>query len=257
MQRLTGPAFATASLAVTLVLGTGCAPSNGSGMVQVSPIEGANTGTFYIDPYEAHINLGYAVSKAGEFPATGLDAAAAKAACAKSGKRLCKPEEFFVACLGPKIRAFSFQDTVDGIDQVCDVPLPAPSPTPTPTAALAEAGNLTPQEEGTTRTQALATGSLAGCKTDGLDVYDLIGGVSEWVDNTSAGTAQTAVAFGVSYATSPSSLTAAVTYCAGYTVDEDGNPLAITTLSPSVGFRCCADSPETDLFAPNFPYVGN
>ena len=200
------------------------------------------TSAFYIDPYEDQINFGYAVSRKGEIPVTKINYTNAEQACKKASKRLCKPLEFYSACVGPNNRLFSFQDTSSNIEKICDVP-------------------STTDTKVSSRTEPSATGSHPGCKTEGLEVYDMIGGVSEWVDNSTpvpgSSATQQQLAFGTSFYDDPTVLPALTSYCDSYILQPGtSTPISADTQEASVGFRCCADQNVSDPFAPTFPYVG-
>ena len=228
--------------------------------------------TYYIDPYEATVYQGYALSISGRTPQSEINYADAKAACKKSGKRLCSVEELEAACLGPSLVAFSFQTTKTGLEDKCDVNEAVEEEDEEEEVLVrsskARVGlrypnliRLLADDDTTTESQTEAdpTGSHADCKTTGLDVYDLIGGVSEWATTETEIDGKTKLPYLTSWATTGAALGASevVSYCNVYAIDGSGGAFDETTVDPSIGFRCCSDTDVADPLAPRFPYVGD
>jgi hypothetical protein len=96
------------------------------------------------------------------------DYAAATAACAAAGKRLCRPDEWLEACGGTEDLTYCYGDeyepaTCNGIDAHCA--------DPTPGCGLIEGGfHVDP------------TGSFPGCAND-YGAYDMNGNVWEWIED--------------------------------------------------------------------------
>ena len=168
----------------------------------------AGTADFYIDAYEASLQGGRAVSVAGVAPAVLVDYAGAKQACLAGGKRLCTYAEWKVACRGPKDLLFSFQADAQNLASVCDV---------------ARTTNNTP---GSLPSK---TGAHAACKTDGYDVFDMIGNLTEWADS------DTPVAAGVAFYQPAEASTCDAT------LNRPGTttPMPPTEKATDIGFRCC------------------
>ncbi|MFQ5479028.1 MAG: redoxin family protein [Candidatus Binatia bacterium] len=184
---------------------------DGTKMIEVK----TSSGSTYVDPYECALTKdGRAVSMRGVEPAR-VDYFSAKAACEKSGKRLCREEEWVSACTGaPAIdnnnNGLFADDTVEG--------------------------NMYPYgpyyEEGTCQDNAdksadapIATGSRSGCRTP-AGVFDLAGNIGEWADSGRD----------------------RKTLLGGYTTSKSGAACnrRTSTVGPgsrniTTGFRCCAD----------------
>lgn len=185
--------------------------STGNGMITV-PVSSTNSTAFLIDPYEAQVVGVAASSVAGVAPQVNIDFATAKAACEAAGKRLCTYPEWRSACVGPNNHEFGFQDTHNSpqlLTSVCDV---------------ARTENNTPGSLPS------ATGAHLSCKTEGVEVYDMIGNLSEWTIASDG----TATAAGVSFYQPIEE-----SNCLNILVDPGSATIAPTTKSTDVGFRCC------------------
>jgi len=211
-----------------------CSKTTGD-MVSV-PLSATNSAEFYIDPYEARIVSGKAESTSGVAPEVNVDYATAKAACEAAGKRLCTTSEWFAACVGANNRAYAFQDSESSpvsIDSVCDV---------------ARTENNTPGSLPS------LTGAHPSCKTEGLNLYDMIGNLAEWTTDASG----TPVAAGEPFYLA-SGATLADAKCVTTTTDIGSPTIDPATKSTDVGFRCCKDPEATATSggsgtAPTFPF---
>ncbi len=176
-----------------------------------------------IDALEASLDGNRAVSKAGAVPARSVSWYDADTACKAAGKRLCTEKEWLSACTGAtpidSDRNGVFSDDDQGgraYGYVGD----------RLSGACADSRN--PDAVGE-----LVTGNHPKCGTP-EGVYDLVGGVKEWVGLT-PGTAATK---GGSYSSGDSAR-------CGYYRDD----IAPETKDPATGFRCCsgpADPPPTE-----------
>ncbi len=186
----------------------GDAAAVGESMVLIAANGAAGTLDFYIDSYEASLLGSAAVSVAGVDPAVNIDYMGAKAACAAAGKRLCTLQEWKVACRGPKDLLFSFQADAANLIARCDV---------------ARTTNNTP---GSLPSK---TGAHPQCKTDGYEVFDMIGNLTEWADST------TPVAAGAAFYQPEVGSTCEAT------LNEPGTvtPMPPTEKATDIGFRCC------------------
>lgn len=177
-------------------------------------VEVAHMGhTYYIYAYEASrpdalsdsagISGARSCSRSGVQPWTYVSHAAASAACAASGKRLCTGEEWQWACEGAMTRTYPYGSSYD--PNACN-------------GADHEAG-------------VLATGSLSECKAE-QDIFDLSGNVKEWVDEPDNG-GMNHVIRGGSFESPRLGLTCQTTL-------SQAQP---STVLPGLGFRCCSDDP--------------
>ncbi len=168
-----------------------------------------------------------AVTSRGVFPHGYISEVQAKDACARSGKRLCKPAEWRQACMGPRHATFGYGNArVSGRCNDHGV---------SPMLSVLRMRTDHPREWTHDRmndprlNQAPHTLARAGehseC-TNGYGVYDMMGNLHEWVDDP-AGTFQ-----------------------GGYYLDThlngDGCTYRTVAHGPayhdySTGFRCCAD----------------
>jgi hypothetical protein len=172
-----------------------------------------------------------AVSQAGVYPQGYISEKQAKQACQASGKRLCKAAEWKAACMGPEKTTYPY-----GND---DEPRRCNDHGKSPIAARLKEGRETGdpiawswswdrmndealnQYEGTLA----RSGDHEGC-TNGYGVYDMVGNLHEWVDDSSG------------------------TFLGGYYQDthQNGDGCGYKTMAHeawyhdySTGFRCCAD----------------
>jgi hypothetical protein len=167
----------------------------------------------------------FARSAAGVIPQGYISARQAETACRASGKRLCQPVEWRVACAGSGGTAFPYGPTrVPGKCHDSGV-----SPMLTFHVATMRRGwGLTelndPRNNQLDGTVA-KTGAFAGCASD-EGVYDMVGNLHEWTADPNG------------------------TFQGGYWLDtsEHGDGCAYRTIAHgfgyrdySTGFRCCAD----------------
>ena len=206
-----------------------CSPT-APDMVYIAPSSRYSTAGFWIDKYEAKINGSSASSASGVDPQVNVNYAAAKAACEAASKRICTFREWKAACRGPKDRFVAFQDTYNSplaVIDVCDVD---------------RTTNNTP---GSLPSK---TGSHAQCKTEGIELYDMIGNLSEWTfDNDRSVPVSAGVAF--YQAASNSSCDTKLSNTPGSLADVDP-----ANESTDIGFRCCADQPPGAGSPPSFPF---
>lgn len=193
------------------------------------PIADNNSTEFTIDPYEAKIENGRANSESGLAPEVSVDFATAKAACESAGKRLCTSTEWVAACKGAGNKAFAFQESADepaSIKEKCDV---------------ARTENNTPGSLPS------LTGAHPECKTEGLNLFDMVGNLAEWT----IGPNGTAIASGA-----PFYFDIEISGCAAQTTDPGEPTIDPGTKSTDVGFRCCRDknSTATGTSVPTFPF---
>jgi formylglycine-generating enzyme required for sulfatase activity len=207
-------------------------------MALVAANETRGTAAFYIDQYEASLKqtkklnssgvketVTAAQSRTGSLPANAVNYAEAKAFCEAADKRLCTVDEWISACMGPDNMASGLQTvptSPSSIDGSCYL-------------------NRTGTEvDGITTAPPIKTGGSPKCKTSGLQVYDLIGNVSEWAldEDTNKGLAMGPNAVSKVY-------NGKCSYY--YKTDTDDDKIDDTPLDNSanletVGFRCCLDS---------------
>jgi MYXO-CTERM domain-containing protein len=150
-------------------------------------------------------------------PWHGVTFPAASAACAAAGKRLCTADEYLAACAGAAGHVYPYGDAFD------------------PNACNAEPFDGIPG--GTDDDVLLATGAaaLSSCTSDDL-VHDLSGNVKEWTDDITGQTddgVAIAVLRGGAYDTP----------AAGTTCAFRSSRAPVTTVLPTVGFRCCSSTP--------------
>jgi hypothetical protein len=172
-----------------------------------------------------------AVSLPGVFPQGYITGVRARAACERSGKRLCRPYEWRVACRGPSWTTFPYGDA--RVRGLCNDDGRSPMHFLHPEVEMPGhgwmwgfAGNMIDprlnQLEGTLS----RTGERAAC-TNAYGVFDMVGNLHEWVDDPDG------------------------TFQGGYYLDTRINGDGCnyrTTFHPmgyrdySTGFRCCADA---------------
>jgi formylglycine-generating enzyme required for sulfatase activity len=171
-----------------------------------------------------------AVSLRSVFPQGYISGVRARAACERSGKRLCRPYEWRVACRGPSWTTFPYGDA--RVRGRCNDDGRSPMHVFHPEVELPGhgwmwgfAGNMIDprlnQLEGTLS----RTGERSAC-TNAYGVFDMVGNLHEWVEDPDG------------------------TFQGGYYLDTRINGDGCnyrTTFHPmgyrdySIGFRCCAD----------------
>ena len=167
-----------------------------------------------------------AVSVQGSIPQAYISEVQAKAACTRSGKRLCKAPEWKRACMGPSHTTYPYGSHVEA--GKCNDHGRAPVPVIFGIEAnhphTYSAHMNDPQLNRLSGTVA-TTGSHAGCTND-YGVYDMVGNVHEWVDDPEG------------------------TFLGGYYLDTHQLGDGCNYKTPghdiyyhdySTGFRCCAD----------------
>ena len=172
-----------------------------------------------------------AVSSRGVFPQGYVSGVQAKAACQRSGKRLCKPAEWKNACKGPEKTTFPYGNTRvtgrcnDNGRSPMQVFNPRLDGKPEHRWMWGSAGNMIDPRLNQLEGTLTRTGERADC-TNEFGVFDMVGNLHEWVDDPDG------------------------TFQGGYYLDThlngDGCNYRTTahTVSHydySTGFRCCAD----------------
>jgi len=166
-----------------------------------------------------------AVSVPGVKPQGHISEKQAQAACSASGKRLCKPQEWRTACMGPEKSTWGYGETKQ--DGRCNDHGRSPIGVIFPLAAKSWGWDQLNDEKLNQVEGTLAeTGSHSGC-TNGYGVYDMVGNLHEWVDDP-AGTFQGG-------------------YYQDTHINGDGCGYKTTAHNAvyhdySTGFRCCADA---------------
>ncbi len=175
-----------------------------------------------------------AVSQAGVFPQGYISGVQSKAACEASGKRLCKPDEWKNACMGPKKTLFPYGNTRevgrcnDNGRSAMHWFNPELDDKPEHRWMWGFAGNMTDPRLNQLEGTLTLTGAREGC-TNEYGVHDMVGNLHEWVDDPEG------------------------TFQGGYYLDTHLNGDGCyyrTTAHPmshldySTGFRCCADVDE-------------
>ncbi len=168
-----------------------------------------------------------AVSVPGVKPQAHISEKQATEACRASGKRLCKPQEWRTACMGPEKTTWGYG--ADKEDRRCNDHGKSPIGVVFPRVAHGTWGSwdqMNDQKLNQVEGTLAETGSHAGC-TNGYGVYDMVGNLHEWVDDPKG------------------------TFQGGYYQDThlngDGCGYKTTAHNAayhdySTGFRCCADA---------------
>ena len=173
-----------------------------------------------------------AVSVPGVYPQGYISGTKARDACERSGKRLCKPEEWRYACMGPRETVFPYGNVHEV--GVCNDNgrssmrffNPQLDNKPEHRWMWGSGGNMVDPRLNQLEGTLTRTGERSGC-TNEYGVFDMVGNLHEWVDDP-AGTFQ-----------------------GGYYLDTHMNGDGCnyrTTAHPmwhldySTGFRCCADA---------------
>jgi hypothetical protein len=201
-------------------------PAVGARIDSMTVVTG-DDGPFLIDTYEASrpdatagsegVSTARSCSNPAVLPWRAPTFAAAAAACAAAGKQLCDGDQWLAACAGAELTAYPYGDEAD--------------------AAACNAEPFDGTSGGADDDLLLPTGDvrLAACvSADG--VHDLSGNLKEWTDDlpgeTSDGT-DIAVVRGGAYDTP----------LIGATCAFRASRAAVTTVLPTIGFRCCAPAP--------------
>jgi len=172
-----------------------------------------------------------AVSSAGVFPQGYISGHQAAAACQQSGKRLCKPDEWKNACMGPKKTIFPYgnqrqvgrcNDNGRSSMHFFNAKL---DDKPENSWMWGFGGNMIDPRLNQLEGTLTRSGERTGC-TNEYGVFDMVGNLHEWVDDPEG------------------------TFQGGYYLDTHLNGDGCyyrTTAHPmshldySTGFRCCAD----------------
>jgi hypothetical protein len=172
-----------------------------------------------------------AVSVAGVYPQGYVSGVQARAACERSGKRLCKPDEWKNACMGPSGTIFPYGNERqvgrcnDNGRSSMRFFNPDLDDSPDNRWKWGFAGNMIDPRLNQLEGTLTRTGDLTGC-TNEYGVFDMVGNLHEWVDDPEG------------------------TFQGGYYLDTHLNGDGCyyrTTAHPmshldySTGFRCCAD----------------
>jgi hypothetical protein len=201
---------------------------------EASLVETHADGTESAWPYYQTVPAGVvvrAVSSPGVFPQGYISGIQARAACQRSGKRLCKPAEWKNACMGPKKTSFPYGNV--RVVGRCNDNGRSPmrffnrglDARPEHRWMWGHAGNMNDPRLNQLAGTLTHTGERAGC-TNGFGVFDMVGNLHEWVDDPDG------------------------TFQGGYYLDTHLNGDGCnyrTTAHPfshadySTGFRCCAD----------------
>ena len=175
-----------------------------------------------------------AVSLAGVFPQGYISGEQAGAACEASGKRLCKPDEWKNACMGPQKTIFPYGNKRE-VGRCNDNGRssmrffnPELDDKPEHGWMWGFGGNMIDPRLNQLEGTLTRTGERTGC-TNEYGVFDMVGNLHEWVDDPEG------------------------TFQGGYYLDTHLNGDGCyyrTTAHPmshldySTGFRCCADVDE-------------
>jgi formylglycine-generating enzyme len=187
----------------------------------------------YYATLPAHVVV-RAVSSAGVFPQGYVSGVQAQAACQRSGKRLCKAQEWRTACMGPKKTVFPYGDKRqvgrcnDNGRSAMHFFNPQLDDKPEHLWMWGHAGNMIDPRLNQLTGTLTRTGERSDCTND-YGVFDMVGNLHEWVDDPDG------------------------TFQGGYYLDTHLNGDGCyyrTTAHPmshydySTGFRCCADVDE-------------
>jgi sulfatase modifying factor 1 len=172
-----------------------------------------------------------AVSRAGVYPQGYISGTQAAAACHRSGKRLCKSDEWRNACMGPQKTTFPYGNhretgrCNDNGKSAMRVFNPSLDDKPEHRWMWGHGGNMNDPRLNQLDGTLTRTGERDGCTND-YGVYDMVGNLHEWVDDPNG------------------------TFQGGYYLDTHLNGDGCnyrTTAHPvthydySTGFRCCDD----------------
>lgn len=216
-----------------VMIGRGfCIDQYEAGLLEVLP-DGAERpwSPFHTIPSNVRVR---AITKAGIYPQGYISGVQAKAACEASGKRLCQPEEWRSACMGPKKTMWTYGPSQvvgkcnDNGRSSMHYFNKGLTDKPEDAWKWGHNGNmLDPRLNQLDGTLSL-TGAHPDCTND-YGVYDMVGNLHEWVDDPWG------------------------TFQGGYYLDVklngDGCYYATTAhdmkhADYSTGFRCCADPNE-------------
>lgn len=217
-----------------------CSRTAGMVLVTANSKKGT-TKNFYIDAHEASLkqkrqtnsetgekeSVTVAQSRSSTLPASSVNFTEAKEYCQSAEKRLCTKKEWLTACVGPDNLGASLQ----------------PTPTNPSIDALCFVNRKSGSSSSTASTTLVKTGSQTKCHTKGLQVFDLVGNVSEWVideDSSNAGRAMGANA-------ASRVADGKCEYFVQTDTDNDGiddTPIDESANEDTIGFRCCLDEAD-------------
>jgi formylglycine-generating enzyme required for sulfatase activity len=189
---------------------------------EASLVERAPDGERAFSPYQAPNGHDVrAVSRRGVVPQAHISMVEAKRACAASGKRLCKAQEWKTACKGPESTRYPY-----GNKRTPGMCVDTNRTSPMNVLHHGERTGKTMNDPMANQMNNTveATGSHESC-SNGYGVHDMVGNVHEWTDDAS--------------------------FRGGYYLDTklngEGCDYRTTAHAPayydySTGFRCCADA---------------
>jgi sulfatase modifying factor 1 len=215
------------------VHGSYCIDAYEASLVRVNP-DGSEEPWPYYETVPASVQV-RAVSREGVYPQGYISGLQARAACVRSGKRLCKPAEWTAACMGPEKTVFPYGNTRrpgtcnDNGRSAMRFFNPGLDGKPEHRWMWGHAGNMNDPRLNQLAGTLTHTGERADC-TNAYGVFDMVGNLHEWVDDPDG------------------------TFQGGYYLDTHLNGDGChyrTTAHPmshydySTGFRCCED-PDSD-----------
>ena len=170
-----------------------------------------------------------AISEQGVFPQAYVSGHQAQEACARSGKRLCKPAEWKKACMGPDKSTYGYGNTNE--QRRCNDS--GKSPMVAVWGSTIDLNNpmawswdkMNDPSLNQLPNSLAKTGEFASCE-NGYGIHDMVGNLHEWVDDPAG------------------------TFLGGYYLDThlNGDGCQYRTMAHeawyhdySTGFRCCAD----------------
>ena len=175
-----------------------------------------------------------AVSSGGVYPQGYISGLQARTACERSGKRLCKADEWKNACMGPRKTSFPYGNVrvVGRCNDNGRSPMrffnPGLDGKPEHRWMWGHGGNMNDPRLNQLEGTLTHTGERAGCTND-YGVFDMVGNLHEWTNDPHG------------------------TFQGGYYLDthHNGDGCAYRTVAHamtyhdySTGFRCCADASE-------------
>jgi formylglycine-generating enzyme len=211
------------------VSGAYCIDAYEASLVHVSG-DGSEEPWPYYESVPASVDV-RAVSRPGVYPQGYISGLQARAACKRSGKRLCKPAEWTAACMGPEKTVFPYGNARrtgtcnDNGRSAMRFFNPGLDGKPEHRWMWGHAGNMNDPRLNQLAGTLTHTGERSDCTND-YGVFDMVGNLHEWVDDPDG------------------------TFQGGYYLDTHLNGDGChyrTTAHPishsdySTGFRCCED----------------
>ena len=182
-----------------------------------------------LSPYRAPSGeLRYvAVSRPGVVPQAHVSMSHAWLACRRAGKRLCKADEWVAACRGPADDVWPYGAAREP-GRCVDAGRTAPLERLYSGAERFENRNMNDPRLDQLPNTVARTGEAAGCTND-LGVFDMVGNLNEWIDDTTmrGGFYLDVIGLGAG---------------CGYATRAHSHVYA----DYSTGFRCCADATLDD-----------